>query len=174
MDGFSLGTNPAVGGEGSPLGNSRTTESRIAPGLMSTPTFDVAESDFQHFAVQEGFPATLLWTTPDELVFWRRRIWVLVGKQEGRRERAKAAFDRGAVRNLGIMIHGKCKMDRFTICRVYAPEDQTDAEYRMIPQVGVKLLLALNEFPTVLVPSRVIFDALKWWRKRTFGRPDWE
>ena len=141
---------------------------------MSTPTFDVAESDFQRFAVKEGYPATLLWTTPDELVFWRRRIWVLVGKQEGRRERAKAAFDRGAVRNVGILIQGKCKTDRFTICRVYAPEDQTDAEYRMIPQVGVKLLLALNEFPTVLVPSKVIFNALKWWRKRTFGRPDWE
>jgi hypothetical protein len=53
---------------------------------MSASTFNVAESDFRRFAVKEGYPPTFLWTTPDELVFWRGRFWVLVGNDAGRRE----------------------------------------------------------------------------------------
>jgi hypothetical protein len=71
------------------------------------------------------------------------------------------------------MIEGRCKTDRFTICRVYVAEDDIDAQYRMMPQSGLKLSLSQNDFPTVLVRSRLIFAALRWWRRRKWLQPDW-
>ena len=112
--------------------------------MISTPTFEAAEADFQRFAMNEGYPAMLLWTIPDELVFWRRRFLVCSGNSEGRRERAKAMFDQAAAKRIGIAIEGRCKTDRFTICRDYVPGDETDAQSRMIPQTGVKMSVALH------------------------------
>jgi hypothetical protein len=140
---------------------------------MSTPTFDDTESDFRRFAATQGYPARLLWTVPDELVFWRGRFWVLYGDARIRRERAKAMFEGGAARNVGIMIEGRCKTDRLTICRVYVAEDETDAQYRMMPQSGVKLSLSQNDSPTVLVKNGFLFAALRWTRRRKRAQPDW-
>jgi hypothetical protein len=140
---------------------------------MPTSPFDVAEADFQRFAVTHGYPATLLWTVPDELVSWRGRFIVLDGDAGVRRERARKTFERGAAKNVGIVIEGKCNTDRFTICGVYIADDQTDAENRMIPESGIKLSLSQNEFSTVLVNSRLLFAALRWWRRRKWAQPDW-
>jgi hypothetical protein len=141
---------------------------------MSMPIFDVAESDFQRFAVNCGSPAKLLWTTPDELVFWRRRYWVLAGNEDGRRDRARKTFECGVARNVSIMIEGKCKTDLLTICRVYVAEDQTDAEYRVMPKTGVKMSVAPRQVSTVLVKSKILFLALKWWRRKTEEHSDWD
>jgi len=74
---------------------------------MSTPTFDGAESDFKRFAAAQGYPATLLWTVPDELVFWRGRFMVLDGDAVVRRERAKTVYEIGVARNVGMEIDGE-------------------------------------------------------------------
>jgi hypothetical protein len=42
-------------------------------------------------------------------------------------------------RNVGLAFEAKCKTDRWTICRVYVPVNDLDAQYRMIPQTGLKL-----------------------------------
>jgi hypothetical protein len=75
---------------------------------MSAPTFDQIEADFQRFAAMQGYPATLLWTVPGELVFWRGRFLVLDGDAGSRRERAKATYETGGAANVGIMIEGRC------------------------------------------------------------------
>jgi hypothetical protein len=121
--------------------------------------FDIAESDFQYFAMKEGYPAALLWTTAYELAFWRQRFWVLTGNNEGRRERAKAVFERTAAKNVGMMIDGKCRTDGFTIFGVYVPKDEADDQYCMIPQAGVKVIVALSPPETVLVQSKAFFAA---------------
>jgi len=77
--------------------------------VMSTPNFDAAEGDFQRFSVTQGYPATLLWTAPGELIFWRGRFLVLDGDAGVRRERAKTAYEIGAARNVGIMIDGNAR-----------------------------------------------------------------
>jgi hypothetical protein len=140
---------------------------------MSTPVFDDAESAFKRFAVAQGYPAMLLWTVPDELIFWRGRFLVLDGEAGVRRERAKAAYDKGAARNVGIEIDGKCKTNRITICRVYVAEDETDAQYRMMPQSGIKMSLSQNDFPAVIVSNEFMFAVLRWWRRRKWAQPDW-
>ena len=137
-------------------------------------TFEDAANDFARFAEDQGFPPRLLWIASDDLVFWRGRYFVFNGDTDTRRLEAKARFDEGIARGVGIELEGKCKANGWTICRVYVPEDNIDAQCRMIPQQGVKMKVAVDSKPTVLVWSRPIFQLLKWWRRKTYPVAVWD
>jgi hypothetical protein len=154
--------------------NLKPKKSEVQVLVMSTLTFENAESDFQRFAAKQGYPESLLWTRSDELVFWRGRFFVRSGDHRSRRERARALFERGATEKLGIALEAKCKTEQLTICRVFVPADDLDAQYRMIPAKGIKLTVAVNQFPTVLVESGLLFLTLRWWRQMTHPWPDWD
>jgi len=72
---------------------------------------------------------------------------------DGRPDRtsgAKVAYDTALARNIGIAFEGRCKTERWTICRLNIPFDDEDARYRMIPQTGVKLAVTVEPLPTLL------------------------
>jgi len=130
-------------------------------------TFEDAADDFARLAEQQGFPTRLLWITSTDIVFWRGRYFVFRGDADTRWQQAKARFETGIARSIGIELEGKCKTGGWTICRVYVPEDDTDAQYRMIPEHGIKMKVSVHPMPAVLVGSRVMFELLKWWAKKT-------
>jgi len=136
-------------------------------------TFEEATNDFTRFAEQQGYPARLLWITPADIVFWGGRYFVLLGDADTRRLQAKAKFETGIAHSVGIELEGKCKTDNWTICRVYVPEDDFDAQYRMIPEQGVKMKVSVDPRPTVLVGSRALFQLLRWWTKKTSPISQW-
>jgi len=43
----------------------------------------------------------------------------------------------------------------------------------MMPQSGVKMSLAQNQFSTLLVNNALLFGALRWWRRRKWAQSDW-
>jgi hypothetical protein len=140
----------------------------------TTTTFEDAANDFARFAESQGFPVRLLWITSEDIVFWRGRYFVLIGDADTRRLQARAQFDMGIARGVGISLEGKCKANAWTICRVFVPHDDQDAQYRMIPKTGVKMSVAVNPKPAVLVKSSVLFGLLKWWRKKTYPIAAWD
>ncbi len=72
--------------------------------------FDSAIADFTRFAVQQSYPASLLWTSPEFVLFWRKKFFVLAVDLEERRLQAKASYDTAIARNVGIAIEGKCRV----------------------------------------------------------------
>ena len=94
---------------------------------------------------------------------------------ETRRLQANARFDVGIKEAVGISLEGKCKANGWTICRVYVPENVTEAQYRMIPKTGVMMSVAVDPLAAVLVRSRLLFGLLKWWRKKkTYAALAWD
>jgi hypothetical protein len=130
-------------------------------------TFEEATNDFARFAEQQGYPARLLWITSADIVFWRGRCFVLLGDADTRRLQAKVRFEVGIARSVGMEFEGWCKADGWTICRVYVPDDDIDAQYRMILEPGVKMKVSVDFPPTRLVASRALFQLLKLWTKKT-------
>ena len=127
--------------------------------------FSSATEDFQRFAVQQGYPSAVLWTSPERIVIWRHRYFVLVDDPEMQQREAKSSFDRAIARNLGVSIEGKCKTVTSAICNVSSPTDDLDAQCRMFPTSGVKLSVAQNPLPAVLVKNRFL-----WWFLSQVGR----
>ena len=127
-------------------------------------SFDTAAADFIRFAVSQGYPPNppnLLWVKPRDVVLaFRKGSWtyfVWNGDATERKNLARAEYESTVNLNIGIAIEGRCKTDRWTICRVYVPVDGDDAAYRMIPQTGVKHSVVDDPLPAVLVESKI------WW-----------
>lgn len=78
---------------------------------------------------------------------------------EAKRLQAKTIFDAGIERSVGIEIEGKRKTDRWTICRVYVPKDDLEAQHRMIPEQGLKIKVADDPRPTVFIGKQGFLSA---------------
>jgi len=129
-----------------------------------TTDFYSAGADFVAFAVAQGYPPVLLWTTLHEVLVWRRRFYVRWGDSPAHERKAKEAFEAGIEKGLGVELEAKCKTDHVTICRVLVPADEIDAQYRMIPKAGVKMSVPVHSPSAVLVRSTVV-----WWLLKLVG-----
>src|ERR1700733_2042666 len=129
-------------------------------------TFEEASADFARFAVNHGFPPNLLWAKEDEVLLgrWHGRwtYFVWKGDPAERQNVAKIEYQNSITRNIGIAFEGRCKADKWTICRLYVPTDDQDAQYRLIPQTGVKQSVVNEPLPAILVVNTALWRFLKW------------
>jgi hypothetical protein len=138
--------------------------------------FEDAAADFARFAVSQGFPPNLLWVKADNVLLgrWKGRWIYFIWKDDPakRQQVAKAEYESAISRNIGVAFEGKFKTDRWTICRVYVPVNDLDAQYRMIPQTGLKLNVAVEPLPAMLLRNRMLWQLLKWMLKTK--EPAWD
>jgi hypothetical protein len=123
--------------------------------------FETTVAEFVDFAMEQGYPNSVLWTSPNFVVIWRRRFFVLVVDPEEQRTQAKASFDSATARNLGVAVEALCKTQNMSVCRVYGPTDEADAQFRRISTTGIKMSVAVDPLPTVLVGNRLLWWMLK-------------
>jgi len=126
--------------------------------------FDSAVNDFIRFVVEQGYPPTLLWTTQQDVVLWRRRFFVRWSDPVERSQQAEEDFENGLARGFGVALDGRGKVDSITISRVFVPEDDLDAQYRQIPLTGFKMSVAVDPRPFVLVKTVAL-----WWLLEQVG-----
>lgn len=134
--------------------------------------FETAVGNFRAFLVQQDYPPNLLWLSPDDVVFWGLRYFFWKGDPTERTSLAKAEFESAMAHNIGIALQAECKTERWTICRVYVPQDEIDAECRMIPTTGVKLAATVGPKPAREICSRIQWRLLKWLVRKS--RPCWD
>jgi hypothetical protein len=137
-----------------------------------TESFDTAVTRFRAFLVPQNYPPNLLWLKPDDIMFWCLRYFFWKGDSSERASHARIEYDKAVVRNLGIEFQAQCKTARWTICRVYVPKDDVDAEYRMIPKAGAKLSAANDPKPATEIDSPIQWRIPKWLVRK--GRPCWD
>lgn len=144
---------------------------RLEPIAM---TFAEAEAAFREFAMKQGYPGEVLWTTGDELtVFWKRFV-VLNGDASARRNRARSQYEQAAWRGFGVGMEAICMAGGKTICHVMVPVDELDAQYRMMPRDAVKFFLATRKSGGFLIGSRRVFRVLQSWQRRRGLTLPWE
>jgi hypothetical protein len=132
-------------------------------------TFEGAVADFTRFAVERDSPP-LLWAKEHDVVLalWKSRwtYFIWKGDPAEKQSLARVEYESATARNIGLAFEGKCKTDRWTLCRIYVPVDDEDAHHRMIPRTGVKVSIAVDPPPVVLVESGVLWRILKWMTRK--------
>jgi hypothetical protein len=129
-------------------------------------SFESIAAAFSRFAVSQGCQPNLLWVKSEDVVFgrwlgrWVHFVWK--GDPGDRLRMAQIGFESAMARKIGVAFEAKCRTDRWTICRVYVPADDRDAQQRLIPQAGVKQNIALEPLPAILVESKALWLFLKW------------
>jgi hypothetical protein len=148
-------------------------ESEVAQAEPLVPSFEAAMKEFVRFIVGQGFPPNLLWINRTDVVASKRRgrgaEFVWKGDPTQRERQARAEYQRAAARHTGVAFEARSRTKRWTICRVYVPVDDRDAELRMIPKTGAKYSAADRPLPTVLVENGLRWSLLNLWKD---DRPD--
>ena len=126
---------------------------------MSDPTFDPprsfaeAEVRFGQFLASNGYPATIGWLKSDHvLVDTPSQRWVDRGAKA--LDDAKLRYAEGLRRNLGIALYAICATDKVTFASVFVPEDDVDAQYRLMSR-GLKLSCPTSRLSASVITNRL-------------------
>jgi len=126
--------------------------------MEETPPFDSAVQQLQHFLAEQGWPTRLVWRTEPDIVHLPGRDVVVRRRDE--REAASAArvhYNEGFRQGVGIALQVPCEVEGAACTTVYWTTDVVEAEYRMLPDDGLKLSVATDH------PTGRYVGPLGWW-----------
>lgn len=125
-------------------------------------TLSAAEDKFRTFLETQNYPKAICWLMPgDVVVDIHRHYWVRKREAEGTKYAAQR-YSEGLERKLGVMLQAICATESETFASVFVPEDNLDAQYRLIGR-GLKLLCPAERYSTSTVTNPLKWRLL-WWR----------
>jgi hypothetical protein len=127
------------------------------------PAFAEAAARMSAFLRDRGLPGRVVWLSSGNVAAWGRRIWVRMDHADDSSSAAAEVFEAGRRRGLGVTILADCRTEEVTVCRVWAPKDETAAEYAMQGR-GLKLSIR-----TPLLRARAVRSSLFWWLVRRWN-----
>ena len=108
---------------------------------MIKENFDEAKQFFQNFLSEQGLSSDLLWVFGEDIICLPNRFLIKVPLPAENESFARACYDIGRERDLGLCLHVFCLLDRRPCCYVQLPEDELDAQYSLMGNLSVKLTI---------------------------------
>ena len=140
---------------------------------VSETSFAEATKSFAEFLSGRGLPSDLCWVFQEDVVFRGRSIFIRSANLTENWHQAKACYELGRSRNLGVNLHAFCLLRSRPCCYVVLPEDDVDAQNLLM----VNSLLKCSVW-TDLKEAEAISNPLKWrllrWKnpRSQFSGPD--
>lgn len=105
---------------------------------MIKENFDEAKQFFQNFLSEQGFSSDLLWVFGEDVISLENRFLIKVPLPDENESFARDCFDIGRERDFGLGSTAFCLLDRKPCCYIQLPEDDLDAQYSLMGNLGVK------------------------------------
>lgn len=133
--------------------------------------FEGAEREFAAFLRAQRYPPNLLWLPERDVLYWGRQFYFRTGDSADHARHASAEYHGAMSRHVGVKFHAVFKTERWSICRLIIPEDELDAERRVIPQSGIAYSATVDPKPATAVEGRLQWRILKWLARN--AQPVW-
>lgn len=124
-------------------------------------TLAAAELRFQSFLRSQNLPHTVCWLMPGDVVVSEGpHFWVRKRGPEALRY-ANARYAEGLRRNRGILLEVICTTEKETFAAVFIPEDDTDAQYRLMGR-GLKISCPVKRYSASATTNAFRWSLLHW------------
>lgn len=123
---------------------------------MSAPPFHQAVELLVSFLATQGHQMSVIWVFREDLQMARSRVQVRWPVSAENDSFAREAYERARTRGLGVELRGVCRLADSACCYVWAPRDDTEAEYAFLPAGELKIAL-----PTAFHDGEVV-GASSW------------
>jgi hypothetical protein len=124
------------------------------------PTLEAALERFSAFLASQGYPKTVCWLRPvDVLVDEERHGWLKQHKAHAAKDAARR-YSQGLDRNLGIELRAICATETQTFAIIFVPQGEVDAEYRLMG-LGLKLSCPVERYATAIIKNPLRWLALR-------------
>ena len=126
--------------------------------MEETPPFDSAIERLQRFLSEQGWPTRIVWRLESDVVRVPHADIVVRRRTSPDATRiARAHYEAGRSQGVGVALEVSCEVDGAACTSIFWTADPTEAEYRMMPERGLKLSVA-----TPHRPGRSV-SVLRWW-----------
>jgi hypothetical protein len=98
------------------------------------------------------------------LVDEEHHYWLNQHKAQAAKDAARR-YSQGLDRNLGIELHAICATETQTFAIILVPQDEVDAEYRLMGR-GLKLSCPAQRYATSIIKNPLRWLALQWRNRR--------
>jgi len=138
--------------------------------MEETPSFDAATERLQRFLSEQGWPIRLIWRIEDDIVLLPGSEFVVRRRVEPRAAlAARAHYEVGIRQGVGIALEVPCEVDGAACTTVYWTTDGMEAQYRTLPEHGLKLSVATAH------PAGRSVGTARWWlaarKGKRWGQP---
>src|SRR5215468_1754351 len=124
-------------------------------------SLDAAEEQFRRFLRTQQLSEAIWWLMPgDVVVAAGPRYWVRKRADEAL-PYARARYEEGLRRNLGILLEVVCATEKETFAGVFIPSDPIDAQHRLMGR-GLKISCPVQRYPTSITNNALRWSLLQW------------
>jgi hypothetical protein len=126
-------------------------------------TFEESLVRYKEFLRENGYPSAIAWVRPQDVILAKQHtIFVRVPLPTTNEALARAAFNDGIGKKLGILFATVCEMDGVTCCRAWVPADEDEAQRSLMPQdLKVSVTTGENRLCGKAVTNRITWLWLK-------------
>jgi len=131
-------------------------------------TFEESVVRYREFLRENGYPSAIAWVRPQDVLLARqRKIFVRVPLPITNEAFARAAFNDGIGKKVGILFATVCEMDGVTCCRAWVPADEDEAQRALMPQ-DLKLSVTTGESH---LRGKAVTNRISWlWLKLNYHK----
>lgn len=116
-------------------------------------SFQQAIETFQRFLTEQERPATLYWFFRNDLLLYKRQVFLRWPLPKDNRQLAEEVYQLGRKKGLGLALEVYCFDRHNAYCYVLVPEDEADAEALMMTELKLSFTTS---------PHRVWKIRTKW------------
>lgn len=135
------------------------------PTALPEATFEEAESYFQELLGKWGLPERVVWVFGEDLLSTSAGLLIRKTDRRKAREIAKAVFEFGKRRDLGLDMHAFAIHNTTVYAFIALPEDEVDAQYLLMDRHAVKFSIR-----TPLHKARFISNSIVWRIRKVLAR----
>ena len=108
---------------------------------MKTPlSFQQATDELQRFLANQQRPLTIQWVFRDDLLFFRRNVFLRWPLPNDNWQSAASLYEVGREKGLGLALVAHCFDQCNAYCHLLIPEDEVDASYLMMTELKLQVM----------------------------------
>ncbi|HLJ90698.1 MAG TPA: hypothetical protein VKZ53_28085 [Candidatus Angelobacter sp.] len=134
-------------------------------------TFGEALARFEEFLANQGYPSSVIWVTPDDvLLSGSQEIFVKTPVSPQNEVSVRKIFDEGMRQELGVLFTTLCETGRISYAFAWTPKDDLDAQYALMPKdLKLSVGIGYSRRPGKEVESHIYWRFLQFKYRREQG-----
>ena len=129
--------------------------------IKDTP-FEKAQDTLKNFLHQQEISNDLIWLFREDVISDRGEYFVKVPIPTENQMFAQECYELGRSRGFGVALHALCLLEAQVCCYIRLPENELDAQYKLISDIYVKYSVTTPIESGRAVRNPIVWRTKKW------------
>jgi hypothetical protein len=125
--------------------------------------FEEAKQNFSKFLVEQTTAENIVWLFKEDVIWQEKQVLINGRFSVSENERlAQKLYELGKVKDLGIGLYAFCIWESRVGCTILLPEDELDAEYKLMSNEYLKMSIDINPDKAIVIENFLAWKLFKF------------